>query len=198
MNSSAPVEEQVCWTGVTVVDQSEQANTVCDGPVDCALSSLHSKPVPVLNRFAILSSSEEDSPRESSSVAVDVCSPLPCDVSTVSPQSTAPSFSCRKTRQTRSSSPDQASTCDTIQAFVHGTNGEAIQSFQVENPPSTAEDLCSLPVISFRAFLKQLKDGDFEQVCLIVGNDRASEDLFLSSTMDPDHKTKVSLNRGRL
>ena len=98
-------------------------------------------------------------------------------------------------RKVQNTSPDQAPTFEPITALVHGVNGESIQSVQVENPPSTVEDLCSLPVMHFCTFLKQLKHDEIEQVCMIVSNDPASEHLYTSSTMDPDVDQKTKIER---
>ena len=194
------VEEQVFWTGVSLLEEHHSSLTspACDGPVASVPHLLPSKPLSLSNRFSILDGLENDSPTVPFSAA-DVVFPLASDAMTAFPQSQSPLKTCRRSkrklrpRNLQCSSPDQAQVTETINALVHGVNGKSIQSVQVQNPPSTVEDLCSLPVMHSSTFLKQLKCGNIEQICRIVAYDHASEDLFTSSTMDPDvdHKTKV-------
>jgi len=194
-------EEQVFWTSVSLVRENLSASTdpVCDGPAVPVLPSLHSKPHPSSNRFTILDGLENDSP--SVPTTADVSSPLVANVMTASSQSSSSRKTRRRSkRHTRSRTtqclnPDQVPVTETINALVHGVNGESIQSLSIENPPSTVEDLCLLPVMHSRSFLKQLKCGNIEQICMIVEHDRASDDLFTSSTMDPDVDPKTKVER---
>ena len=81
---SAPtpvVEEQVFWTGASLVDENcpvfseAQTDPVCDGPVASVVPSLQSKSLPLSNRFTILDGLENDSPSVPSNGSVEVCSP---------------------------------------------------------------------------------------------------------------------------
>ena len=194
------------WTGVSLVREnppcfsSGPTDPVSDGPVVSVIPSLQSKSLPLSNRFTILDGLERDSPSVPNGT-VDVYSPLCSHAMTASFQSPSSSKTRRRlkrklpARNVPSTSPDQAPTLETINALIHGVNGESIQSVQVENPPSTVEDLCSLSVMHFSTFLKQLKRGDIEQVCMIVDSDPTSEDLYTSSTMDPDVDQKTKIER---
>lgn len=75
-------------------------------------------------------------------------------------------------------------------------------TLELESPPSTAKELMELPVLQHKVFLKQLRKGDFTQVCMLVVDDEhekcplhfaTDECLCSSSSMDEsvlDEKTK--------
>ena len=75
-------------------------------------------------------------------------------------------------------------------------------TLQLESPPTSAKELLELPVLKHAAFLKQLRKGDFTQVCMLVVDDEhekcplhfaTDECLCSSSSMDEsvlEEKTK--------
>jgi len=171
------VEEQVYWTGASIVEVNHQppteaqTDTVCDGPADPVIRSLSAAPIPLSNRFSALPTFDDESPPMADSTITL------SGTQTVRSQSQSTHSSLRRSQrpssqhQPRRSSPDQAQTYETISTLVHGVNGQAIQAIQVENPPSAVEDLCSLPEFDYKTFLHQLKRGAIEQICCIVATD---------------------------
>ncbi|DAZ93200.1 TPA: hypothetical protein N0F65_011741 [Lagenidium giganteum] len=60
-----------------------------------------------------------------------------------------------------------------VNAVIFGREEVAPKQVLVDQPPQDAREIVNLPVMSMRTFLKQLKRGEIEQVCMIT----ASEDL---------------------
>ena len=80
--------------------------------------------------------------------------------------------------------------------MIVGSNEKAIHSITLDNPPSQVCALTSLPVLHPRSFLRELKEGEFEQVCVIVpSHDPNYESLNVSSAVDlsVDPKNKAEL-----
>ncbi|KAE8984055.1 hypothetical protein PR002_g23068 [Phytophthora rubi] len=47
-----------------------------------------------------------------------------------------------------------------------------VRAIEVENPPTDAATITRLPGLSFKHFLRDLKAGEIEQVCLLTGSDQ--------------------------
>ena len=55
-----------------------------------------------------------------------------------------------------------------LPVYTVTTDGDAqVQCARVKKPPDTMEELLSLPVLSWQTFLKGVKKGEYEQVCVI-------------------------------
>ena len=176
--------------------QKPEVDPVCDGPASTSL--LDSVPVRTSNRFSVLSESE---PSCKDNYVVERTRLVSTDI-----QSKGFSSSKQKSRRTtrrrrfrrsaESGTPDQGLSSETLNALVVVSDGEAVQPITIENPPSQADTLTSLSVLRPRTFLKQLKRGEIEQVCLIVpSEDPSVETLKVSSAVDlsVDPKNKAEL-----
>ncbi|KAJ0393617.1 hypothetical protein ATCC90586_008137 [Pythium insidiosum] len=72
-----------------------------------------------------------------------------------------------------------------LQVVLVSGEDHAIKTIRVENPPSRAEELLELPVQSWESMLKDLKNKEVEQLCLVT------ELAAHSSTDDPDVAVKT-------
>ncbi|KAG3197275.1 hypothetical protein PC128_g6983 [Phytophthora cactorum] len=62
---------------------------------------------------------------------------------------------------------DTTSSVETLNVLAWTRTGLQYRSMQLENPPTSASDLTSLPVISWMGFAKDLYDGRTEQICIL-------------------------------
>jgi hypothetical protein len=179
---------------------------VCDGPASTSssdstpvcVSSLDSVPVRTSNRFSVLNESEscceDKNVVERTRLASAEIQLKEFSASKQKSRRTKRRRSLR--RSAESGTPDQGLSSETLNALIIGSNEKAIRSITIENPPSQVSALTSLPVLHPRAFLKQLKKGEFEQVCMIVPEyDPSCESLNVSSAVDlsVDPKSKAEL-----
>jgi len=58
---------------------------------------------------------------------------------------------------------------------VHSVEDTSPELKKLENPPTSADELCRLPVMSHAKFLKLLKRDNFDQVCVITLSDHSNE-----------------------
>ncbi|KAJ0390205.1 hypothetical protein ATCC90586_010676 [Pythium insidiosum] len=72
-----------------------------------------------------------------------------------------------------------------LQVALVSDEDHAIKTIRVENPPSRAEELLQLPVQSWESMLKDFKNEEVEQLCLVT------ELAAHSSTEDPDVAAKT-------
>ena len=208
LSKSILVSDDANCNQTTLLSDSQKfdVDPVCDGPASTSFSdsvpvcvcSSDSVPVRTSNRFSVLSESE---PCCEDNYVVERTRLTSADI-----QSKGFSASKQKSRRTKrrrllrrsaeSGTPDQGLSSETLNALVVGSDGEAVQPITIENPPSQVDALTSLPVLHPRTFLKQLRRGEFEQVCFIVpDNDSSFETLSVSSTVDlsVDPKNKAEL-----
>ena len=90
----------------------------------------------------------------------------------------------------------------TLNVIVNSGTEVGAATLELESPPTTEKELLGLPELKHSVFLKQLRKGDFTQVCMLVVDDEhekcplhfaTSECLCSSSSMDEsvlDEKTK--------
>ncbi|KAG3182120.1 hypothetical protein PC128_g14808 [Phytophthora cactorum] len=67
---------------------------------------------------------------------------------------------------------DTTSSVETLSALTRTRTGLQYRSTQLENPPTSASELMSLPVMSWMRFAKDLYDGRIEQICILSDLER--------------------------
>ncbi|KAE9029198.1 hypothetical protein PR001_g11563 [Phytophthora rubi] len=60
--------------------------------------------------------------------------------------------------------------------------GNQVRAIEVANPPSDAATITRLPGLSWKHFLRDLKAGEIEQVCLLTGSDQP--DVLVNAVSD--------------
>ena len=60
--------------------------------------------------------------------------------------------------------------------YVKGSSHRGLY-IEVASPPCTAADITSLPDLTWKDFLHDLKAGDIEQVCIVSATEAASEEV---------------------
>ncbi|KAG3231793.1 hypothetical protein PI124_g23112 [Phytophthora idaei] len=59
------------------------------------------------------------------------------------------------------------SSVETLNVLTRTRTGLQYQSMEMENPPTSASELTSLPAMSWMRFAKDLYDGRIEQICIL-------------------------------
>ncbi|KAG3058144.1 hypothetical protein PI124_g21028 [Phytophthora idaei] len=67
---------------------------------------------------------------------------------------------------------DATSSVETLNVLTRTVTGLQYRSIQLENPPISASELTSLPVMSWMYFAKDLYDGRIEQICILSDIER--------------------------
>ncbi|KAG2933283.1 hypothetical protein PC129_g23261 [Phytophthora cactorum] len=67
---------------------------------------------------------------------------------------------------------DTTSSAETLIVLTRTRTGIQYRSMQLENPPTSASELTSLPVMSWMRFMKDLYDGRIEQICILLDLER--------------------------
>ncbi|KAG3064565.1 hypothetical protein PI125_g24170 [Phytophthora idaei] len=67
---------------------------------------------------------------------------------------------------------DTTSSVETLIVLTRARTGLQYRSMQLENPPTSASKLTSLPVMSWMRFAKDLYDGRIEQICILSDLER--------------------------
>ncbi|KAE8908795.1 hypothetical protein PF005_g8204 [Phytophthora fragariae] len=83
----------------------------------------------------------------------------------------------RKPRRPRAPSPDPVETESEVISVLVGNNADESPracNVEVARPPCDAAEITRLPGLSWKHFLRDLKRGEIEQVCMIVAKDAAS------------------------
>ncbi|KAG3172043.1 hypothetical protein PC128_g18587 [Phytophthora cactorum] len=62
---------------------------------------------------------------------------------------------------------DTTSSVETLDVLTRTCNGLQYRSIEMENPPTSALELTSLPAMSWMRFAKDLYDGRIEQICIL-------------------------------
>ena len=189
-------------------DQKCEVDPVSDGPASASSLTLDSDPVCIFprssipvrvsNRFSVLHESE---PLSEDKIVVEHARLVSSEnqskgLSTTKHSSRRVKHRRRLKRSSPSGTPDQGLSAETVNALVFGSSENAFRPIDLENPPSQASLLTQLPVLHPRSFLKQLRRGEFEQVCMITSIDDPSfESLSYTSTIDlsVDPKNKAEL-----
>ncbi|KAE8914476.1 hypothetical protein PF010_g17170 [Phytophthora fragariae] len=66
---------------------------------------------------------------------------------------------------------------------------------EVASPPCDAKSITSLPGLFWKNFLRDLKAGDIEQVCLITDGDSVSHAINSVDSVDASSRPKSALLR---
>ncbi|KAG3056300.1 hypothetical protein PC122_g21420 [Phytophthora cactorum] len=67
---------------------------------------------------------------------------------------------------------DTTSSVETLNVLTRTRTGLQYRSMQLENPPTSASELTSLPAMSWMRFAKDLYDGCIEQICILSDLER--------------------------
>ncbi|KAG3065352.1 hypothetical protein PI125_g24006 [Phytophthora idaei] len=67
---------------------------------------------------------------------------------------------------------DTTSSVETLNVLTRTRTGLQYRSMEMENPPTSASELTSLPAMSWMRFAKDLYDGRIEQICILSGLER--------------------------
>ncbi|KAE8959930.1 hypothetical protein PR001_g30552, partial [Phytophthora rubi] len=76
-------------------------------------------------------------------------------------------------RLRRPTAVDQAPSCEILNVveYLEGSPNQ-VRAIEVANPPTDAATITRLPGLSWKHFLRDLKAGEIEQVCLLTGSDQ--------------------------
>ncbi|OWY96801.1 reverse transcriptase [Phytophthora megakarya] len=76
---------------------------------------------------------------------------------------------------------------ETLNVLTRASTGYQYEKMELENPPTDASELTSLPVMSWKRFAKDLYDGRIERLCILSDRERmTSETEELSATESED------------
>ncbi|KAG2962502.1 hypothetical protein PC120_g27667 [Phytophthora cactorum] len=67
---------------------------------------------------------------------------------------------------------DATSSVETLNVLTRTRTGLQYRSMEMENPPTSASELTSLPAMSWMRFAKGLHDGRIEQICILSDLER--------------------------
>ncbi|KAG2876038.1 hypothetical protein PC118_g11739 [Phytophthora cactorum] len=67
---------------------------------------------------------------------------------------------------------DTTSSVETLNVLTRTRTGLQYRSMEMENPPTSASELTSLPVVSWMRFAKNLYGGRIEQICILSDHER--------------------------
>ncbi|KAG2961414.1 hypothetical protein PC119_g26115 [Phytophthora cactorum] len=67
---------------------------------------------------------------------------------------------------------DATSSVETLNVLTWARTGLQYRSMEMENPPTSASELTSLPAMSWMRFAKGLYDGRIEQICILSDLER--------------------------
>ncbi|KAG2964027.1 hypothetical protein PC118_g20570 [Phytophthora cactorum] len=67
---------------------------------------------------------------------------------------------------------DTTSSVETLNVLTRTRTGLQYRSMEMENPPTSASELTSLPAMSWMRFAKDLYDGRIEQICILSDLER--------------------------
>ncbi|KAG2782657.1 hypothetical protein PC116_g29096 [Phytophthora cactorum] len=103
---------------------------------------------------------------------------------------------------------DATSSVETLNVLTWTRTGLQYRSMEMENPPTRASELTSLPAMSWMRFAKDLYDGRIEQICILSDLERMESEaeelrqLHAASTTESEDtlsaKTKKELRRAEL
>ncbi|KAG2764903.1 hypothetical protein Pcac1_g23575 [Phytophthora cactorum] len=96
---------------------------------------------------------------------------------------------------------DTTSSVETLNVLAWTRTGLQYRSMQLENPPTSASDLTSLPVISWMGFAKDLYDGRTEQICILSDLEKMKSEaeelrqLHAASTTESEDTLSAKMRR---
>ncbi|OWZ17205.1 reverse transcriptase [Phytophthora megakarya] len=65
---------------------------------------------------------------------------------------------------------------ETLNILTRASTGYQYEKMELENPPTDASELTSLPVMSWKRFAKDLYDGRIEQLCILSDCERMTSE----------------------
>ncbi|KAG3191504.1 hypothetical protein PC128_g10919 [Phytophthora cactorum] len=71
---------------------------------------------------------------------------------------------------------DTTSSVETLNVLTRTRTGLQYRSMEMENPPTSASELTSLPAMSWMRFAKDLYDGRIEQICILSDLERMTSE----------------------
>ncbi|KAG3127608.1 hypothetical protein PC128_g27072 [Phytophthora cactorum] len=72
---------------------------------------------------------------------------------------------------------DATSSVETLNVLTRTRTGLQYRSMEMENPPTSASELTSLPAMSWMRFAKDLYDGRIEQICILSDLERMKSEV---------------------
>ncbi|KAG3232813.1 hypothetical protein PI124_g22112 [Phytophthora idaei] len=84
----------------------------------------------------------------------------------------------RRLKRRREHVPDDSTPMESVCVFeyVEGASGRR-RTIELASPPRDARSITRLPGLSWKNFLRSLKDGELEQICLVTDADSASPEV---------------------
>ncbi|KAF1324074.1 hypothetical protein FI667_g9992, partial [Globisporangium splendens] len=176
--------DEVVWvyTSVEEIPDGPCDIAVCDGP-PC------SRAVPILKKTTGGGAVRRQ--KKTVSFAIDPKSEAMCVEETNGKRAEEPSREKKKKTSKKSvpCAPDQDISSEFANIAVYNEDGDVdvIRHVKIENPPSSVEDLVSLPWMSKKTLKRSLAKGEISQVCMIV--DEVADDVINTAEVF-DEKTR--------
>ncbi|KAG2762657.1 hypothetical protein PC129_g13017 [Phytophthora cactorum] len=98
---------------------------------------------------------------------------------------------------------DTTSSVETLNILTRTRTGLQYWSIQLENPPTSASELTSLPAMSWMRFEKDLYDGHIEQICILSDLERMKSEaeelkqLYAASTTESEDTLRAKTKKER-
>ncbi|KAG3248168.1 hypothetical protein PI124_g7136 [Phytophthora idaei] len=98
---------------------------------------------------------------------------------------------------------DVTSSVETLNVLTRTRTGLQYRSAEMENPPTSASELTSLPAMSWMRFAKDLYDGRIEQICILSDLERMKSEaeelrqLHAASTTESEDTLSVKTKKER-
>ncbi|KAF1313329.1 putative retroelement, partial [Globisporangium splendens] len=196
--------DEVVWvyTSVEEIPDDPRDIAVCDGP-PC------SRAVPILKKTTGGGAVRRQ--KRTVSFAIDPKSEAMCVEETNGKRAEEPSREKKTSKKSVPCAPDQGTCQDdegSVQArvtsseyvnvLVYNEDGDSnvMRHIEVENPPSSVEELISLPWMSKKTLKRSLAKGEISQVCIVTGSHAKLHRSNLAQSVGiglSPHATKVSV-----
>ncbi|KAG2966793.1 hypothetical protein PC120_g27044 [Phytophthora cactorum] len=98
---------------------------------------------------------------------------------------------------------DTTSSIETLNVLTRTRTGLQYRSMEMENPPTSASELTSLPAMSWMRFAKDLYDGCIEQICILSDLERVKSEakelrqLHAASTTESENTLSAKTKKER-
>ncbi|KAG2963964.1 hypothetical protein PC119_g25363 [Phytophthora cactorum] len=98
---------------------------------------------------------------------------------------------------------DTTSSVETLNVLTRTRTGLQYRSMEMENPPTSASELTSLPAMSWMRFAKDLYDGRIEQICILSDLERMKSEaeelrqLHAASTTESEDTLSAKMKKER-
>ncbi|KAG3201568.1 hypothetical protein PC129_g23483 [Phytophthora cactorum] len=98
---------------------------------------------------------------------------------------------------------DTTSSAETLNVLTRTRTGLQYRSMEMENPPTSASELTSLPAMSWMRFAKDLYDGRIEQICILSDLERMKSEaeelrqLHAASTTESEETLSAKTKKER-